>query len=164
MIWTSVRLMHILSLFLISIHMANWSEFDKGVFLVNVLGIVYNPATKKILIGRRESDPYIKELSWTFPGGRPVYEKELEQYLQEQIKIKTNLDVQVEKIVFAKTYPEKREFLSIYYLCTVASGTEQTSQAKEKFVEIQWVKPTQVKEFFTTSLHPKLFEYLKTLE
>ncbi len=157
--------------------MVNWSEFDRGVFLVNVLGIVYNPITKKILIGRRENDPYIKGLSWTFPGGRPAYGGELEQCLQEQIKIKTNLDTHVEKIVFAKTYPEKREFLSIYYLCAVTSGTEQalqapynpaaagyTGQAGEKFVEIQWVKPTQVKEFFTTSLHPKLFEYLKTLE
>ncbi len=109
--------------------MVNWSEFDRGVFLVNVLGIVYNPITKKILIGRRENDPYIKGLSWTFPGGRPAYGGELEQCLQEQIKIKTNLDTHVEKIVFAKTYPEKREFLSIYYLCAVTSGTEQALQA-----------------------------------
>jgi len=44
----------------------NWSEFDRGVFLVNVLGIVYNPKTKKILIGLRENDPYVPELSWQF--------------------------------------------------------------------------------------------------
>jgi ADP-ribose pyrophosphatase YjhB (NUDIX family) len=139
----------------------DWTQFDRGVFLLNVLGIVYNPKTRQILIGKRENDPYIKELSWTFPGGRPAYKEDLEFYLKHEIKIKTGLDVDVKKVVFAKTYPEKREFLSIYFYCEVISGEEK---AGEKFVEIKWVKPTEVQKYFTTSLHPKLLEYLKTLE
>lgn len=139
----------------------NWQEFNKGIFLVNALGIVYNPKTKQILIGKREKDPYIKELSWMFPGGRPEYKDDLEFYLKLEIKNKTGLEVDVKKIVFAKTYPEKREFLSIYYYCEVAGGEEK---AGEKFVEIKWVKPTDVQKYFTTSLHPKILEYLKTLE
>jgi len=139
----------------------DWSQFDKGVFLVNVLGIVFNPKTKKILIGKRENDPHIKELSWTFPGGRPAYKSDLEIYLKKEIKTKTGLDINVKKIVFAKTYPEKREFLSVYYLCEVIGGEERVG---ESFVEIKWVKSTEVQKYFTTSLHPKLFEYLKSLE
>ena len=50
----------------------------KGVFIVNLLAIVYNPKTRKFLIGRREKDPYIEKLSWCFPGGRPGYKKDLE--------------------------------------------------------------------------------------
>ena len=139
----------------------NWAQFDRGIFLVNVLGIVYNPKTRQILIGKREKDPYIKELSWVFPGGRPVYKEDLEFYLKREIKKKTGLTVSVKKVVFAKTYPEKREFLSIYYLCEVVGGEEK---AGEKFVKIKWVKPTDVQKYFATSLHPKLLEYLKTLE
>ena len=138
-----------------------WKEFDKGVFLVNVLGIVYNPKTKKILIGRRENDPYIKKLSWCFPGGRPSYGKDLELYLKKEIKIKTGINVDVKRIVFAKTYPEKREFLSIFYYCEITGGKEKPNQ---KFVEIKWVKPTEVKKYFTTSIHPKVFEFLRTLK
>jgi len=138
-----------------------WKQFDRGVFLVNVLGIVYNPKTRKILIGRRENDPFVKELSWSFPGGRPGYEKDLEDYLKHEIKIKTGLEVDVKQIVFARTYTEKREFLSIYYYCEVVDGKEK---AGEKFVEVKWVKPTEVKKCFTTSIHPQLLEYLKTLE
>jgi ADP-ribose pyrophosphatase YjhB (NUDIX family) len=138
-----------------------WKQFDRGVFLVNVLGIVYNPKTRKILIGRRENDPFVKELSWSFPGGRPGYEKDLEDYLKHEIKIKTGLEADVKQIVFARTYTEKREFLSIYYYCEVVDGKEK---AGEKFVEVKWVKPTEVKKYFTTSIHPQLFEYLKTLE
>jgi len=139
----------------------DWAQFDRGVFLLNVLGIVYNPKTRQILIGKRENDPYIKELSWTFPEGRPAYKEDLEFYLKHEIKIKTGLNVDVKKVVFAKTYSEKREFLSIYFYCEVISGEEK---AGEKFVEIKWVKPTEVQKYFTTSLHPKLLEYLKTLE
>lgn len=138
-----------------------WKQFEKGVFLINVLGIVYNPKTKQILIGRRENDPYIKELSWCFPGGRPSYKRDIEEDLKHEIKIKTGLEVDVKKVIFAKTYPEKREFLSIYYYCEVVGGEEK---AGEKFVEVKWVKPSDVKRYFTTSLHPNLFNYLKTLE
>jgi len=139
----------------------DWTKFDKGVFLVNVLGIVYNPKTKKILIGRRENDPYIKKLTWVFPGGRPEYKKDLEFYLKREIKIKTGLDVNIKNMVFAKTYPEKREFLSIYYFCEITGGKPKAS---EDLVELKWVKPTDVKKYFTTSLHPKVLTFLKTLE
>ena len=139
----------------------DWKQFDRGVFLLNVLGIVYNPRTRQILIGKRKNDPHIKELSWTFPGGRPAYEQDLEFNLKHEIKIKTGLNVNIKKLIFAKTYPEKREFLSIYYLCEVDGGKEK---AGEKFVEIKWVKPTDVQKYFTTSLHPTLLEYLKSLD
>ena len=138
-----------------------WKDFDKGVFLVNCLGIIYNPKTKKVLIGRRENDPYIKKLTWCFPGGRPSYKDDLEYYLKEKIKKKTNLNVKVKKIVFAKTYPEKREFLSIYYFCEFIKGKEE---AKERFKEVKWVKPTEVNDYFTTSLHSQVLEFLKSLE
>lgn len=142
---------------------ADWRESDRGVFLVNVLGIVYDPNKKQILIGRREKDPYIKELSWVFPGGRPGYEKEmeLEDYLKREVKKKTNLDVKDFRIVFSKTYPEKREFLSIYYFCVLGEGEARPG---ESFVELKWVNPTEVKNYFTTSLHPKVYEFLEKLE
>jgi len=136
----------------------NWTQFDRGIFLVNVLGIIYNPKTKQILIGKRENDPYIKELTWVFPGGRPAYKEELDYYLKYEIQRKTGIDVKVKTVIFAKTYPEKREFLSIYYLCEPIGGQEK---AGEKFIEIKWVKPSEVEKYFTTSLHPALLEYLK---
>lgn len=138
----------------------DWTQFDRGVFLVNVLGIVIDPETKQIIIGRRENDKFIKELSWAFPGGRPAYEKDLEDYLKHEVKIKTELEIDVKKVVFAKTYPEKREFLSIYYLCEKIGGE---AKASEKFVEVKWVEPEEVEKYFTTSLHPKLLELLKKI-
>jgi len=139
----------------------DWNQFDRGIFLVNVLGIVYNPKTGRVLIGRRENDPYFKKISWCFPGGRPAYKDDLEFYLKHQTKIKTGLEIDIKKIIFAKTYPEKRELLSIYYYCEAIGGNEK---ADELFTEIKWIEPSEIQKYFTTSIHPKILEFLKTLK
>jgi ADP-ribose pyrophosphatase YjhB (NUDIX family) len=115
-----------------------------------------------ILIGKRENDPHIEELTWGFPGGRPSYEKEIEDHLRDGIKVKTGLDIQNEKIIFAKTYPENREFMSIYYSCEMADDSQECVPG-EKFVELKWVKPSEVEEYFTTSFHPTLKKFLEGL-
>jgi len=135
-----------------------WGDFDRGVFLLNVHAVIVKEG--KILIGKRENDPYLKELSWCFPGGRPAYEEDLEFYLKLEVKKKTNLEIEPQKVIFAKTYPENRQFLSIYYLCEVAGGN---LKAGEKFVEVKWVKPEELKDYFTTSLHPKLYQTILQL-
>jgi len=140
-----------------------WNSFKKGVFLVNLLGIIYDSSTKTILIGKRVNDPNLKELSWVFPGGRPDYKNDLEDSLINEIKENTGLDVVIKGVIFSKTYPEIREFLSIYYLCEITtSSAEAVAQGNLK--ELKWVKPSEVTNYFTTSVHPKVLEYLKNLE
>ncbi len=139
-----------------------WSQFKKGVFLVNLLGIICNPKTKMVLIGKRVNDPNIKELSWVFPGGRPDYKNDLEDNLKYEIKENTGLDVIVKNVVFAKTYPEIREFLSIYYYCE-CDANNCVGEPKGNLKELKWIRPTEVKNYFTTSIHPKILKYLQTL-
>lgn len=134
-----------------------WQQFNRGVFLLNVLAIIKNDKGE-VLIGRRQNDPFIKKLSWTFPGGRPAYEDDLEHYLKLEVKKKTNYDIEAGEVIFAKTYPEDRRFLSIYYTAKIVGGTEK---AGEKFTELKWVKPEELNKYFTTSIHPRLIEKLQ---
>lgn len=134
-----------------------YQQFDRGVFVVNVLAIIKNDRGE-VLIGKREKDPFIEKLSWTFPGGRPACEFDLEEYLKIEVKKKTGYDIEVGDILFAKSYPEDRHFLSIYYSAKIVGGNEQPG---EKFSELKWVKPENLKNYFTTSLHPKLLEKIK---
>jgi ADP-ribose pyrophosphatase YjhB (NUDIX family) len=136
----------------------DWNSFDRGVFLVNVLGIVSKEG--KVLIGRRDEDLYVKDLIWSFPGGRPHYGKTLEDSLKDEIRKKTNLEVEAKKIIFARIPEENREFLLLYYLCKTVGGKEK---AGEKFKEIKWIRPEELKKYFTTSLHPELMDFLKQL-
>ena len=139
----------------------DFSKYKKGIFVVIVLGIIFNTTTKKILIGRRLKDPYIKELTWAFPGGKPEYGEDLDNAVEREVKEETNLDVASLGPIFAKAYPEKNEFLSIYYLCEVKDGKEK---AGDDFVELKWVDPEDLEKYFKTSFHPKLKEYILGLK
>ena len=134
---------------------------QKELFHVILLGVVFDTKTRKILIGRREDDPYIKELTWCFPGGTPDYNKELEDALKKEIKEKTGLDIENLGAIFAKTYPEKKDFLSIYYLCEAIGGEVNPGGS---FKELKWVSPGELKKYFTTSFHPSLKEYIMNLK
>lgn len=133
---------------------------QKGVYYPIVLGIIFDAKRKKILIGKRKDQKDIRGLTWAFPGGRPEYGEELEDAIKREIKEETNLDIESIGVVFAKTYAEKRDLLAIYFLCGVVGGNEK---ANEDFSETKWVKPKELKKYFTTSFHPKLQEYLEGL-
>lgn len=140
----------------------DWSKFDRGVFLVNSLAIVYNPKTKKILVGRRKKDSFVKALDWTFPGGRPAYKKDLKYYLKLEVKKKTNLDVKIKELILARIPKENRKFLLLYYLAEPVNVAK--AKAGEKFKEIKWINPKEVKKYFTTSVDPEIMKALRRLK
>jgi ADP-ribose pyrophosphatase YjhB (NUDIX family) len=131
-------------------------------FKIYVVAIVFNTKTKKILIGSCKPDPNFPDLSWAFPAGRPGYEEELENYLKKHVLEHTGLNIESLGSIFAKTYPENRKALSIYYLCEVIGGEEK---AGGEFTEMKWVDPEELEENFKPlSLHPKLKEYILNLK
>ncbi len=126
-------------------------------FNVIILGIIFDPKKRKILIGKRENDPYIPQSSWCFPGGRLSEDGEVNKTLIERIKKQTGLEVRNLGAVFAKTYEEKRDLLAIYFMCEAVKGKLKTG---EKLKELKWVNPKELKKYFTTSFHPRLKKYL----
>ena len=128
--------------------------------MLNVLGIVRRK-DNKILIMKREDDSYIKELSWCFPGGRPERNEELEDALKRSVKEKTNIDIENIDLVFARAFEEKKEFLLIYYSC---EALNDEAEALKQCTDVKWVNPTEVKEYFTTSIHPEVYNFLRRLE
>ncbi len=136
---------------------------EKGInnFQVIILGIVFDPKERRILIGRREDDPYIPQLTWAFPGGRLTDDGEVNKALKEKIKEKTGLIVKNLGAVFAKTYEEKRDLLAVYFMCEAISGK---LKAGKDFKELKWVKPRELDKYFTTSFHPRLKQYLINID
>ncbi len=126
-------------------------------FSVIVLGIIFDPEERKILIGKRENDPYLPQTSWCFPGGRLADDGEVNKTLKERIKNQTGLEVKNLGAVFAKTYEEKRDLLAIYFMCEAVKGKQKSG---ENLKELKWVSPKELEKYFTTSFHPKLKRYL----
>ena len=134
----------------------------KAPFQVILLGIIFDPEKRKILIGKRgEDDEDIENLTWQFPEGRLRHGDDVDKILETNIKKKTGLDVKSLGAVFSKVYPEKEDLLGIYYLCESVGGEPI---AKNDFVELKWVSPDEIEDYFTTSFHPHLKEYLDNLK
>jgi len=139
----------------------NWNKLKKGVFLVNTLAIIYDTSKKRILIGKRINDPYVKNLTWCFPGGTPPYGKDLEKGLEKTIKKKTGLRVKNLGCVFSRIFKENKQFLLMYYLCESIGGKEKPSK---DLTELKWVKPEELEGYFTTSFDKRLKEYIMNLK
>lgn len=139
----------------------DFTKDTKGVFLVNVLGIVYNKKLKKIAIGKRQDDPLVPNLTWSFPGGRPVYDKPIEESLKDEIKKKLGLkNVKIKQLILARIPKENEQFLLLYYYCE----TEETKLiAGEKFLEAEWISPKEYKKYFKTSVHLEIKKILKNI-
>lgn len=133
---------------------------DQKYFEVIVLGVIFDTKTKKILIGRRNDPKDFKGLTWAFPGGRPKHGEELDHAIKREVKEETNLDTDSMGVIFAKTYPEKKDLVAVYFLCGITGGKEK---AQEDFSELKWIGPGELGKYFTTSLHPKLREYIEDL-
>jgi ADP-ribose pyrophosphatase YjhB (NUDIX family) len=130
---------------------------DAPKFNVIVLGIIFDPAKKKILIGRRENDPEIPELTWCFPGGELLPGEEIDATLKKQVELKTGYKIKNLGAFFSKTYEEKENLLAVYFLTEVFEGEEKPG---DKIVELKWVSPEELEKYFTTSFHRKLKKFL----
>ena len=59
--------------------------------------------------------------------------------------------------IFSRTYPEKKDLLSVYFLTEAFEGKERPGQ---DIKELKWVSPKELEKYFTTSFHKKLKEFL----
>lgn len=134
-------------------------KFDE--FNVILLGVIFDPNKKRILIGRREKDPHVPELMWTPPGGSIIPGEDLENSLKKKIKIQTGLNVENLGNIFAMIPEEKKEFILLLYLCEVIGGEEKVGG---NLKEIKWVKPEELDNYFTIAYHPHLREYILNLK
>ncbi len=141
--------------------MPDLSGFEKGVFFVNTLGVIFDPANKKFLIARRENDPNFDDLKWSFPGGTPSYDQDLEESFEDVIEKRTGLKVKSLGPVFSRLFKEDNHVLLIYYLCESIGGELKTN---EDFVEFKWVTADEIEDHFTTSFDPRLKEFIEHLK
>jgi ADP-ribose pyrophosphatase YjhB (NUDIX family) len=131
-------------------------------FNIVLIGIIFDPAQRKILIGRKNGDPELgPKFSWGFPGTELHYGDDIDKILKNKLKEKTGYDVKNLGAIFSKTYPENEKLVAIYFLCEAVSGKLHVGGFWE---EMKWVSPAEIEKHFTTSFHPRLKEYLLNLK
>ena len=129
-------------------------------FEVVALGIILDTKTKKILIAKREHTPQIKNLDWTFPGGRVNNGEDVDQALKRGIKEKTGLKVENLGALFVQAPPEKKDRMLLIFLTEVFGGKEQIGG---KITELKWINPKDIEKYIKVFIHPKLKEFILDL-
>ena len=142
-------------------------DSDDEKFTVWIAGIIFDPSKKKILIWKREKqghewiDKELPKFTWGFIGGRAKHGEDVDKTLKGFVKERTGLSVSNLGAIFAKTFPENKSLITIYFLCESFEG----KLTKGKGVaELKWVSPEELEKHFTTSFHPRLKEYLMNLK
>ena len=134
----------------------------KEPFHVILLGVIFDPSKRKILIAKRgEEDEDIKNLTWQFPEGRLRHGDDIDEILRVKIKEKTGYEVKNLGAIFQRVYPEKKDLLGMYFLCEVVGGKAMPGN---DFLELKWVSPDKIENHFKTSFHPFLKEHLLHLK
>lgn len=136
------------------------TEKENPRFEVIVLGLIFDSAKKKILIGRRKDDKDAELLGWCFPGGRIQPGDDIDKTLKQKVKLKTGYTVKNIGTFFSRTYEEKPEIVSISFLTKVFEGEEKPG---DDFVELKWVNIDEIENYFKIPMHKKLKEFLSEL-
>jgi len=131
---------------------------------VIVIGLGIIAQNNRVLLGqRKKKDPYVKELSWVFPGGK-FESLNFEEELIKTIEEETALKVYVNQLVHARLIPDSPEkkikIIALYYHCTPVTGKEKPGGDLKT---LEWVPPMKIFHYFTTSTADEVISFLGTL-
>lgn len=140
------------------------SESPLKVIVVG-LGIIVNSEGKVLIGARQDKDPWVKNLSWVFPGGG-IGSFEFETEVKNKVLAETGLEVEIHSLISTRLHPDaylkKAQVVTLYFHCTTSGN--KPLKAGHGLVELKWVKPTEVYKFFTNSTNDDVARFLSVLE
>ena len=126
---------------------------EKTKFYVKVIGVLFNPENKKILVGKNKEDKY-----FSFLEGHLDQDEELDVGLKRITNKKTGYIIHNLGTIFARNNIEgKKETLEVYFLCEATEGQEKLA---ENIQEIKWIKAREFEELANQKLPSRLKEYI----
>jgi len=124
-------------------------------FKVKIIGILFNPKARKILIGKNKGD---KTLS--FLEGDLKYNEELDVGLKRTAKEKTGYSIHNLGAVYAENKLKEKDKLQIYFLCEATEGKEKLGK---EVAELKWINPKEIETQLHKKLPTRLKEYILSL-
>lgn len=128
---------------------------EKEEFYVKVVGWIFDPKEKKLLLGRALEDE-----DYSFLEGDLTQEEEIDKCLKRTIKEKTGLKAHNLGAIYAENMLKDPKKIKIHFLC---EGTEGTVSPGKNVKDLIWVKPKEVEEKIGVKLPSRIHEYLHNL-
>lgn len=129
-----------------------------------VVGISIINKNDKVIIGlRKNTDPNVKDLHWTFPSGK-FDSLNFEKELLVTVKRESGFAAKILQLVHARLVPDspqkKIRIVALYYHCKILGGKQKPGG---DFKELKWVPATEVNRYFTTSVADEVMNFLGNL-
>lgn len=125
----------------------------KDLFQAVALGVVFDPKTRKVLIGKEGNN-------WNFLESNLSHGTDLDKILKSNIKKKTGFEIKNLGTIFSGTDEAKEDLLEIFFLCEVFKGKENPGN---NIKELKWVKPDDIEKYLQNKLPSRLKEYIMNL-
>lgn len=126
-------------------------------FYVKVIGILFEPKSRMILVGKSYKDKV-----YSFLEGDLNYNEELDKCLKRMAKEKTGYKIHNLGAIYAKNkIKNKKDVLELYFLCEATEGKEKKGKTVEELI---WIKPKEVEKKLKEKLPTRLREYIFGLE
>jgi 8-oxo-dGTP diphosphatase len=130
---------------------------EKGI----AVGIVQNAAGKVLIMQRvrteKGSDGSI--LTWVFPGGKLDASEDFEQAVEREVLMEIGYKVKANKLISERLHPQFGVQIK-YFLCELAALTTKPIQEVHEVASIKWVDPSELTDYFTTDIDPKVAKFL----
>ena len=129
-----------------------------------VVGAAIINKKDRVIIGlRKDKDPLVKDLHWTFPSGK-FESLSFENGIIKTCLRETGFKVKVIQLVHARIFPDspkkKTRIIVLYYHCQILAGKEK---AGGDFNKLKWIPAAEVSSHFTTSVSDEIITFLGTL-
>lgn len=122
-------------------------------FQVKIIGILFSPKSRRILLGKNFGDKI-----FSFLDGDLKYNEELDIGLKRVAFEKTGYKVHNLGAVYAgNKVKDHEDRLYLYFLCEATEGSEKSGPNVE---ELKWVSPKDIEKYLKVKLPTRLKEYL----
>lgn len=128
---------------------------EKELFYIKIVGIIFDTAKRKILVGKNPGDK-----NYSFLEGDLTRNEELDKCLKKTVTKKTGYIVHNLGAVYAENMLHDKKKVKIHFLCEIKSGKEKLGP---NVSELKWVKPKETEKYLGVKLPSRLHEYLVNL-
>lgn len=129
---------------------------EENKFIVKIVGIVFKPEERKILIGKNKGDS-----KYSFLEGDLCPEEDLDKCLKKMTTEKTGFIVHNLGAIYAENNLSSRpDKLKIHFLCEATEGDQKPGENVE---ELLWASPLEIEEKLEVKLPTRLREYIISL-
>jgi 8-oxo-dGTP pyrophosphatase MutT (NUDIX family) len=135
---------------------------EKGKPEFVVLGIVLNKNGEVMIVKRKIKETTLtgKELIWAFPGGRQEEGETREERVVKEILAETGYKVKPRQQIHLRVHPDVFKMM-VYFLCDLEKEEPvEEIEEKDEIEEVRWVKPEELKNYFTTDIDPEVKKIL----